>query len=628
MPRRSALAVVLAVLLCATAALSAPLASPASASPAATSAPGATATPAASLAGTSTLAGFGPGSPTGPDVSIWQHPNDVAIDWRAVRDSGQQFAFVKAGQGVDSVNPWFRRDFDGAAAVGLYRGAYAFAQPQLPVSTAADQARAYAATVRSVRGPLDVPPVLDLEVTGGLSPSDLIAWTRTWLTTTEQLTGRRPMIYSGPSFWGSAMAGTTAFRTYYLWQAQWTPPLSPMGGWPSATFWQYTSTGSIPGIRGDVDISRFNGSRDQLVQLAGTTTGPDIAADGTFIVSAQKHAVYRMAGGAPIYVSTWEPFPGKEPIQVDQSYIDSLPTTPADGTVLVAAQRGEVYIVAGGAPIYTSTIDPIPAGKPWTWVDVKAIDQAGGHGVWSHLKAVPADGTVVVGQQRGEVYIVAGGAPIYTTSLAPIGSKSWTVIDVKAIDQAGQARQWSHLANLPADGTVLVGQQRGEVYIAAGGAPIYTSTTSPIADDARWTDVDSAALDSAGTGRVNHLRARPADGTVLVGQQRGEVYIVAGGAPIYTSTTAPIPRSAHWTEVDVTALDWAGRERKWNHLLMVPVAGTVLKTAPTAGTYVVNANGQARVQSSPLSGTPSMTTIDSAAVQNAGGPSPWWHLTA
>src|SRR4029079_12576832 len=288
--------------------------------------------------------------------------------------------------------------------------AYAFAQPQLPVSTAADQARAYAATVRSLRGPLDLPPTLDLEVTGGLSPADLISWTRTWLTTVEQLTGRRPMIYSGPSFWGSAMAGTTAFRTYYLWQAQWTPPLSPMGGWPSATFWQYTSTGSIPGIPGNVDISRFNGSRDQLARLAATVTGPDIAADGTFIVSAQKHAVYRMAGGAPIYVSTWDPFPGQTPFEVDQSYIDSLPTPPADGTVLVAAQRGEVYIVAGGAPIYTSTTEPIPGGKTWTWVDAKAIEQAGSKGMWSHLRAVPQDGTVVVGQQRGEIYIVAGGA--------------------------------------------------------------------------------------------------------------------------------------------------------------------------------------------------------------------------
>ena len=551
----------------------------------------------------------------------------MAIDWPAVRASGHQFAFVKASE-RDQANPWFRRDFDGAASAGLYRGAYAFGRPQLPISTAADQARFYAATVRSLRGPLDLPPVLDLEVDGGLSPSDLIAWTRTWLQTTEQLTGRRPMIYSGPWFWQTAMAGTTAFNSYYLWQAQWSSALTPMGGWPAATFWQFTSTGSIPGIGGNVDINRFNGSRAQLAQLAATFTGPDIAADGTFIVSSQKHAVYRMAGGAPIYVSTWQPFPGKEPVEVDQSYIDSLPKTPADGTILVGAQRGEVYIVAGGAPIYTSTTAPIPAHKTWTWVDSNAIDHAGGKGVWSHLRAVPADGTVVVGLQRGEIYIVAGGAPLYTSSLAPVGAKSWTLLDVRAIDDAGSGRQWNHLAALPADGTILVGLPRGEVYIVAGGAPIYTSTTAPIPDGVPWTEVDSNVIDAAGQGRARHLLARPADGTILVGKQRGEVYIVAGGAPIYTSTTDPIPPSKRWIDVDVTALDRAGIDRQWNHLTMLPAAGTVVRTAPVAGTYVVNSRGQARLQSGPISASTAVTTIDSAAVRNAGGPSPWWHLAA
>ncbi len=171
-------------------------------------------------------------------------------------------------------------------------------------------------------------------------------------------------------------------------------------------------------------------------------------------------------------------------------------------------------------------------------------------------------------------------------------------------------------------------KQRGEVYIVAGGAPIYTSTTAPIPGGVPWTDVDSNAIDSAGTGLFDHVLARPADGTVLVGKQRGEVYIVAGGAPIYTSTTAPIPRGANWTNVDVTALDRAGSGRIWSHLLMFPVSGTVLKTAPTAGTYVVNGQGQARSQTTALPGSPPATTIDSAAVVNAGGPSPWWHLAA
>src|SRR6476620_3085171 len=97
MPRRSPFVIILlALTLAATAALAAPLAPSAGA-----------ATPTGP-----TASAFDGASPTGPDVSNWQHPSGVGIDWRAVRDSGQQFAIVKATQGTDSVNPWFRTDFD------------------------------------------------------------------------------------------------------------------------------------------------------------------------------------------------------------------------------------------------------------------------------------------------------------------------------------------------------------------------------------------------------------------------------------------------------------------------------------------------------------------------------------
>ncbi len=37
------------------------------------------------------------------------------------------------------------------------------------------------------------------------------------------------------------------------------------------TFWQYTSTGSVPGISGNVDRDRFNGASDRLLALANNT---------------------------------------------------------------------------------------------------------------------------------------------------------------------------------------------------------------------------------------------------------------------------------------------------------------------------------------------------------------------
>ena len=164
--------------------------------------------------------------------------------------------------------------------MGLFRGAYHFARPALPLTTAALQASAFVSVAGTMGGSLDLAPVLDLEVTGGLSPSDLISWTSTWLSTVHSLTGRLPMVYTSPNFWATAMAGNTSLSGYRLWVADWTTASSPLAvaGWGTRwNFWQYTDAGSIPGITGGVDVSRFNGTRVGLEALAGAevaTTGP------------------------------------------------------------------------------------------------------------------------------------------------------------------------------------------------------------------------------------------------------------------------------------------------------------------------------------------------------------------
>jgi len=116
--------------------------------------------------------------------------------------------------------------------------------------------------------------VLDLEASGGLSVSALRNWTATWLQTVEQLTGRTPMIYVSPSFWEYYLGNSTAFTRYPLWIANYgvSSPRVP-GGWPTWTFWQRTSTGSVSGISGNVDMNRFNGTSAQLAALANTTGG-------------------------------------------------------------------------------------------------------------------------------------------------------------------------------------------------------------------------------------------------------------------------------------------------------------------------------------------------------------------
>lgn len=208
---------------------------------------------------------------TGPDVSGWQHPYGAAIDWTKVRAAGHSFAIIKASEGT-TPSSWIASDTAGARAAHLVTGGYAYARPALPISTATAQARALVAALGELHATGTLPPVLDLEDTGGLAPRDLVTWAQQFLETVRTLTGRTPIFYTYRYFWSSSMASTTALSRYPLWLAAYTSVTPPAVGGSSAwALWQYTSSGSVPGIRGGVDVSRFAGTAAQLAALADGT---------------------------------------------------------------------------------------------------------------------------------------------------------------------------------------------------------------------------------------------------------------------------------------------------------------------------------------------------------------------
>lgn len=214
--------------------------------------------------------------PLGPDVASWQHPGGRDIDWRAVRAAGNRFAVIKSTEGRSHLNPYFRGDWHGARAAGLVRASYHYARPGFPLSTAADQANRFLNMIpfRWENGTLA--PILDLEETGGLHPADLQAWTRIFLRTVENRTGRAPILYTYPYFWRVAMASTRAFTGYPLWIAVYNgrsrPGVLP-GGWARWRMWQYSSTARIRGIFGLTDRSAFCcTTRDLVIAGQGTVT--------------------------------------------------------------------------------------------------------------------------------------------------------------------------------------------------------------------------------------------------------------------------------------------------------------------------------------------------------------------
>ncbi|MBR59410.1 MAG: hypothetical protein CMH54_15525 [Myxococcales bacterium] len=195
----------------------------------------------------------------GVDVSEWQG----VIDWQQVRNDGIDFAFIRVAYGIYHIDDYFDANWQGAADVGIVRGAYQFFRMKHdPI--------AQAQVLLDHMGPLqpgDLPPVIDVEpdpyddtVYSGAEWAIAIGL---WLDTVENALGVKPIIYTAPYAW--APINTADYADYPLWIAHWGVSCPSMvTGWDTWTFWQTTDSGSVAGIQGGVDLDRFNGSLEAL----------------------------------------------------------------------------------------------------------------------------------------------------------------------------------------------------------------------------------------------------------------------------------------------------------------------------------------------------------------------------
>jgi GH25 family lysozyme M1 (1,4-beta-N-acetylmuramidase) len=228
----------------------------------------------------------------GIDVSSLQ-PN---TDWQQVART-HQFAFIKATEGAGYVNPYFARDWVGAAAAGVIRGAYHFARPD--VNSAAAEADYFLAAV-GLLAPGDL-LVLDLEVGSG----DLSGWSQAWLERVAARVGFPPIIYTYPSFITEHGLGTAALAGYSLWyasyQQQWPPTPER---WAGIAIWQHSDNAVVPGVAGIVDESYTTLTIGQLraigkpsPEVSGGPTVDDALAyyQQLGVKVAADHAVYTVA---------------------------------------------------------------------------------------------------------------------------------------------------------------------------------------------------------------------------------------------------------------------------------------------------------------------------------------------
>jgi len=210
----------------------------------------------------------------GIDISKW----DGNWDATKAKQAGATFVFIKASQATFT-DPQFLVNWQKAKDAGLIRGAYHYLDYTKP---GVDQANYFADLLKNDAG--ELPPVIDYELRRtDNNPSAALGFLRDCL---DQLTKRselfedmslkRPMIYTGPGFW--VEYGDQTKREYWiqfpLWNGHWvtssTPKVPPP--WTMWQFWQFTSKGPGEAFGSEcltMDMNRFNGTLNELMEFAG-----------------------------------------------------------------------------------------------------------------------------------------------------------------------------------------------------------------------------------------------------------------------------------------------------------------------------------------------------------------------
>ena len=205
----------------------------------------------------------------GIDVARYQEN----VDFDRARAGGTHFVFMKATEGKDYVDPNFRANWERARDAGMPRGAYHF---MTWCSLASEQAAWF---VQNVPNDFDaLPPVLDLEWNNHSScknkPSraDALEKIRYMLEAMERHTGKLPIIYTDMTFHRDVLEGEYFPNAFWL-RSTAAEPHERYNN-RTWTFWQWTQTGVVRGVRGEVDRNAFYGNQNDWITFLLTGCDP------------------------------------------------------------------------------------------------------------------------------------------------------------------------------------------------------------------------------------------------------------------------------------------------------------------------------------------------------------------
>ena len=195
----------------------------------------------------------------GIDVSEWQ----AAVDWPRVAAAGKKFAMLRASYGSAGVDKQFTRNRVQAPAAGILCGAYHYCYAR-SAEEARQEARHFLSVIQGTA--LPYPAALDMEDSSlaNLGKQTLTDIVLTFLQTVQSA-GYYVCLYTNPN-WYVNYLDSARLKDFDLWLAQWSnaPTLNANFG-----LWQYSSTGAVPGIAGNVDLDQALRDYPAIIRAAG-----------------------------------------------------------------------------------------------------------------------------------------------------------------------------------------------------------------------------------------------------------------------------------------------------------------------------------------------------------------------
>lgn len=191
----------------------------------------------------------------GIDVSVYQG----SIDWQAVADSGIEFAMIRLGyrgysQGSLQLDECFQTNIEGALKAGLKVGVYFFSQATTVLEAEAE-ADFVLETIRSY--PIQYPVVFDWEYitadsarTDHMTGEDITQCASAFCELVAAA-GYTPMVYFNQDM-GYLVYQLDQLDAFPFWLAEYDSQPDFYYGFE---MWQYTHTGTVPGIEGNVDLN-------------------------------------------------------------------------------------------------------------------------------------------------------------------------------------------------------------------------------------------------------------------------------------------------------------------------------------------------------------------------------------